>query len=110
MTIRITLFFTGYLLLCFCLSTPTSAASGNNEAKARRLINALGCKGCHKFEGNGGSLAPALDQIGSRLTKKQIENLLLAKSSTRNKGFMPSYKTTPRSELKNLSDFLYNHH
>lgn len=95
------------LIICLLTSLPLQAAE-DPEARARRLINALGCKGCHELEGNGGSLAPALDKIGSRLTKQQIEKHLAAHGSTRQKGFMPSYNTTSKDELQNLSDFLYN--
>lgn len=80
----------------------------DKEAEARRLINALGCKGCHKLEGDGGELAPELDKIGSRMTRVQISTHLAAHSKTRTRGFMPSYSTTPEEDLKTISDFLYN--
>ncbi len=108
MSIRFTLLIS--LLLSFCLLTPAMAEPQVNEAKARRLMNSLGCKGCHRFEGDGGALAPQLDKIGSRLTSEQIEKHLRAHASTRKKGFMPSYNTILKLELNNLSQFLYNHH
>ncbi|MBE9485979.1 MAG: hypothetical protein IMY82_02270 [Chloroflexi bacterium] len=76
--------------------------------QARQLINALGCKACHKLAGDGGSLAAGLDQIGSRLTAKQISVQLVAHTESRKKGFMPSYNTTSTIELKTISDYLYN--
>jgi hypothetical protein len=95
-------------LLC-CLTLTTPAAADEPEVQARRLLNALGCKACHKFGGDGGSLAPALDQIGSRLTKEQIELHLSAHAETQARDKMPCYGTTPAAELKILSDFLHNH-
>ncbi len=88
---------------------PTSvSAEEAPEINARRLINALGCKGCHRLEGAGGSLAPELDKIGSRMTREQIRNHMTAHASSRQGGFMPSYNTTSQAELENLSEFLYN--
>ena len=84
-------------------------AAEPSETEARNLFNALGCKGCHQFEGEGGSLAPPLDEIGSRMTRHQIKEKLIAHTETRKNGFMPSFSTTSDKELDLLSDFLYNH-
>lgn len=87
---------------------PVLHAEESAEISSRLLINALGCKGCHKLEGDGGSLAPELDKIGSRLTRAQINKHLAAHATTHKNGFMPSYSTTSPAELTSLSDFLYN--
>ena len=100
---------TTMFLLLFSLLLTFPATAEESEVQARRLLNALGCKGCHSFEGDGGSLAPALDQIGSRLTGEQIEKHLAAHTETRKQGFMPSYNTTAEDKLKILSDFLHKH-
>ncbi len=97
------------LLLCAGLQATFAQPIQVDEARARRLINALGCKGCHQFEGNGGSLAPPLDEVGSRRTKEEIVNHLAAHASTRKTSIMPSFSTTGRDELENLSEFLYQH-
>ena len=94
--------------ILFCLLLTSAASAADSEAQARRLFNALGCKGCHQFEGDGGSLAPALDQIGSRLSKAQIETHLATHAETR-KSIMPSFSTSSHDELKTLSEFLHNH-
>lgn len=99
------------LLTLIIIQSPSALhAEETAEIRARRLINALGCKGCHKLEGNGGSLAPILDKIGSRMTRDQIRKHLAAHSESRKNGFMPSYKTTSPAELTDISDFLYNLH
>ncbi len=97
------------LLLIICLLLAGNLyAQSDPEIRARRLLNALGCKGCHKLEGDGGTLGPPLDQVGSRLTRKQIEEHLAAHASQRGGSIMPSFSTTPKEDLKALSDFLYN--
>ncbi len=98
------------LLLALTLSQiPLSLqAQQSVEMQARPLINALGCKSCHRLEGDGGSLAPELDKIGTRMTLAQIRKVLAAHAESRESGFMPSYSTTSQTELTNLSDFLYN--
>jgi hypothetical protein len=101
------IFFIISLLVLFTAPV-LCAAENKNQAEARRLIDALGCKGCHKLQGDGSTLAPALDHIGSRLTRKQISDHLAAHAKTRKTGFMPSYNTTPKAELKIISEFLYN--
>lgn len=96
------------MILLFAINSLPLSAADKPETEARRLINALGCKGCHKLQGEGGSLAPELDHIGSRMTRDQISKHLADHSTPRPKGFMPSYKTTSQAELKLLSDFLYH--
>ena len=97
------------LVAALCAPAPSAAElSQADEARARRLLNALGCKGCHQVEGDGGSLAPSLDGIGQRMNQEQIITHLKAHRATRQTGFMPSYATTDPAELKNLSAFLLN--
>jgi len=97
------------VLSLLILSPHPLHADDRSEAAARRLFNALGCKGCHQFEGDGGSLAPPLDQIGSRKTRQQIKDHLVAHGENRKSAFMPSYSTTSQADLELLSDFLYSH-
>ncbi len=98
-----------FLLLLFSLLLRLPATAEEPEVEARRLLNALGCKGCHSFEGDGGSLAPALDRIGSRLSREQIAKHLVAHTENRQQSTMPSYNSTAADKLKILSDFLYKH-
>ncbi len=61
-------------LVVLCLFSATEAA-GADDGRARALLNALGCKGCHQLEGQGGSLAPRLDRVGSRLTRERLSQM-----------------------------------
>lgn len=76
------------------------------EVSARNLLLSQGCKGCHVFEGDGGTLGPALDKVGSRLTSLQIEQKLLNPKLTNPDSVMPSFKHLKDKERKALADFL----
>ena len=87
-----------------------SANAANDQPPAvtdQELIEVLGCKGCHSIAGEGGSLAPELTQIGSRMTEKQIAEHLTAAVSSRNR-FMPSYHSLQKNHISRISTYLYN--
>ncbi len=102
-TISLTLFLGGFFSVAAIAADKTPQID-----PALELIHVLGCKGCHIINGDGGSLAVDLTQIGSRLTAKQIDTQLTAHTSTRTKGFMPSYSSLPKDDLQHISDYLYN--
>ncbi len=77
------------------------------EISARSLLLSQGCKGCHAFEGDGGTLGPALDKVGSRLTVFQIEQILLNPKLSNPDSVMPSFKHLKDEERKSLADFLH---
>jgi cytochrome c2 len=85
-----------------------AADKSNPPDPALTLIHALGCKGCHRIQEDGGSLAPDLTQVGSRLTADQINSQLTAHTDTRTKGFMPSYSSLAQEDLELISKYLYN--
>jgi len=74
--------------------------------RGRSLLNALGCKGCHSFEGSGGTLGPALDDVGKRLDTAGIKAKLLSPRNHNPKSMMPSYSHLPSPDLKLLAAFL----
>lgn len=97
--------------LCFfaVFSAISLAADKSNATDpALSLIHALGCKGCHVIQGDGGTLATDLSQVGSRLTAAQISSQLTAQADTRTKGFMPSYSSLTKEDLDLISQYLYN--
>lgn len=96
------------LLFSFFIISLPSFAEERAPSDALELIKSLGCRACHKLAGEGGTLAPELDKIGSRKTAKQIEQHLAAHLKPNPDAFMPSYNTTSQEELKLLSDYLYN--
>lgn len=103
-----TLFVVGSLLT---FTARTSAAPAPEpDGSAAQLIESLGCRGCHRIQGNGGSLATDLTTIGTRLTTAEIVELLTAHTRTDNNQLMPSYSTLSTEEINKLSSYLYNQH
>lgn len=90
------------LILLTVLAAPAMA----DDAKARGLVNSLGCKGCHMFEGSGGSIGPTLDGIGKTMNEDQIREKLLEPKKSNPKSMMPAYGHLPKEDVDALSDFL----
>ncbi len=90
------------LLLITLLALPRVA--GADEARARRLLNALGCKGCHLLDGQGGSVGPELDRIGRRLDAGALLQYLQRPPGENQT--MPAFDHLPATELKILADYL----
>lgn len=101
------------LLFTLLLNNPVAVNADDTikdptSATPQRLIEVLGCMGCHTIKDSGGSLAPDLTQIGSRMTPKQIEAHLTADAATRTHGFMPSFRSVPQEHLQQIATYLYN--
>jgi len=95
--------FLPIFMTLFILLTTTAGA---NEIVARNLILSQGCKGCHIFEEDGGTLGPALDKVGSRMKPSQIQQKLLDPKASSPKSYMPSFTHLKDDEMKALVDFL----
>jgi ubiquinol-cytochrome c reductase cytochrome b subunit len=89
--------------LSLALVTPALAA---DDARARELINSLGCKGCHQLAGEGGTLGPAFDGMGTRLKEKDIREQLVNPKGKNPKTMMPAFANLPEKDLKVLVDYL----
>ncbi len=87
--------------LLFCC-TP----SYGDEITARNLLASQGCKGCHHLDGSGGNLGPALDKVGTRLTRVQIWEKLLDPKTTNPDSVMPDFKHLTDEQMNALLDFL----
>lgn len=89
--------------LSLALAAPALAA---NDARARELIHSLGCKGCHQLAGEGGTLGPAFDGMGTRLKEKEIREQLVNPKGKNPKTMMPVFANLPEKDLKALVDYL----
>ena len=90
--------------LSLVLALPALAA-GNN-ARGKELINSSGCKGCHKIDGKGGALGPALDGVGKRLSAAQLRQKLVNPKAKNPSSMMPSFSYLPQKDLQALVDYL----
>lgn len=54
-----------------------AAAPGGGSTNPTEIINANGCLGCHSLHGQGGTVAPHFDGVGTRLTKDDIRQSIL---------------------------------
>ena len=95
------------LYISLLIITPCSALAQETN-QALELIHGLGCKSCHTIKGEGGTLAPDLTDIGSRMTVAQISHRLRVQSSSEDSKFMPSYAILPEDDIQFISQYLYN--
>lgn len=96
------------LLVSFSLSLFASAAAPPApDDSANQLIESLGCRGCHQVQGYGGTLAPDLTDVGSRLTTDEIASVLSTHPGSGDPPNMPSYATLTTDEIDKLSIYLY---
>lgn len=95
--------FAAAAALSLAVAAPALAA---DDARARELINSLGCKGCHQLDGGGGTMGPAFKGVGSRLKEKDIREQLVNPKGKNPKTMMPAYANLPEKDLKVLVDYL----
>lgn len=93
------------LLWVALLGWPLSLSAADSEANARKLLNSLGCKACHSFEGSGSTLAPPLDGIGRRFDRQQLLKRLQEHTDASER-FMPDYSTLEPEDMDSLLEFL----
>ncbi len=77
------------------------------DGSASQLVESLGCRGCHRIQDFGGSLAPDLTAIGTRLTTAEIAAWLTNHPRPGESRLMPSYTTLSIEEIDKLSSYLY---
>jgi cbb3-type cytochrome oxidase cytochrome c subunit len=94
------------ILIALTLPFTSPALAAGDEVRGRELINSSGCKGCHKIEGQGGSLGPALDGVGKRLTPEQLRQQLVNPKARNPSSTMPSFSHLPNKDIQALVDFL----
>lgn len=96
-------------LLGFC--APALATPPEPDGKsADQLIEALGCRACHRIKNYGGSTAPDLTAIGNRLTTAEIAAVLTKHIPPGSGSDLPAYSSLTPAELELISVHLYNLH
>lgn len=97
-----------FLFLTLCLAVLAGASAPPEDGSATQLIEALGCRGCHRIQGYGGSLARDLTDVGSRMTTSEITSFLAMHRDSGDHQMMPAYATLSSEEIETLSSYLYN--
>jgi ubiquinol-cytochrome c reductase cytochrome b subunit len=90
--------------LALVMAAPAVAAE--DSSRGIELLNSLGCKGCHRINGQGGTLGPALDGVGKRLDEQRIRRQLLDPKSVNPGSVMPSFGHLPEQDINTLVDYL----
>ena len=91
------------VLLSALLASPALAA---DLAKGQELVNSLGCKGCHKVGDSGGTLGPALNDIGKQMTAEQLRQKLVNPKAGAPQSIMPSFQRLPEEDLQAMVSYL----
>ena len=90
----------------FLLGTATLSPAADRLSAARDLVNAMGCLGCHAIGSRGGTLGPALDEVGKRLNREEIQRQLIEPRVKNPASSMPSYRHLTEEQQQLLVDYL----
>jgi len=83
-----------------------SVQAADTATQARELINSQGCKGCHRIDGQGGSLAPELKDMKEKWTVATLRQRLLTSSTAKDGVVMPAFDHLSKDDLDVLIAFL----
>lgn len=83
------------------VSAMASARLTADQKAGLRVYQIEGCAACHTIDGVGGSAAPDLSHVASRLAQAQIQQQIL-----RPRAKMPAYTDISPADMKVLLDFL----
>ena len=72
------------------------------------VFQTRGCMNCHSLHGAGGTVGPALDTIGKKLSLEQIEHYIKDPKATNPKAMMPAQTTLSEKEFGEVARFLAN--
>jgi cytochrome c551/c552 len=85
----------------------SSAPAAGSKTLGKALVDSAGCKGCHRIHGSGGTMGPALDGVGRRLSRKRLRQKLVRPGAGKKGGsLMPSYAHLTETDLNSLIDYL----
>lgn len=100
----------GILLGGVLLTTPlwggTLERSAPERVSVPILLDAGGCRGCHRIEGRGGSQGPDLTGVGQRFSRERLRLQLLQPARLDTATTMPAYDHLVPAEIELLLDFL----
>jgi mono/diheme cytochrome c family protein len=86
---------------------PAAAASGSSAASpGRQFYEAQNCDTCHSIAGQGGSAGPALTDVGNRLSRDKLFQLIQDMRSDKNDKMPPLPTGTTDEQIKNVVEYL----
>ena len=94
------------LLLPLLPVAAEQAPPGPERVSAPLLLDAGGCRGCHRIGGHGGTLGPDLAGVGQRLSRERLRRQLLAPRQLDPTSAMPAYDHLSAAEIELLLDYL----
>jgi mono/diheme cytochrome c family protein len=86
------------------LKSQASAAANSSIAAGEALYSAQGCDTCHSIGGKGGTIGPALNGVGTKLSRDQIAQITKNGKANTTMPALPSGTTD--QQLNELVDFL----
>ena len=95
----------GLLLPGLAFGQPPATA-GPERVSAAILLDAGGCRGCHRIGGRGGSQGPDLAGVGQRLSRERLKRQLQTPRQLDPATLMPAYDHLSPAEIELLLDFL----
>ncbi len=81
---------------------------GAGVSPGAAVFQQRGCMNCHSLHGEGSTFGPALDFVGRKMNKEQIEHYIKDPKSVNPKAMMPAQKDLTEKELEAVSGFLAN--
>jgi mono/diheme cytochrome c family protein len=86
------------------LKSQASAAASSSIAAGEAFYSAQGCDMCHSIAGKGGTMGPALNGVGTKLSRDQIAQITKNGKANTTMPALPS--GTSEQQLNELIDFL----
>ena len=89
------------------LNKPTTqAAPSGTTVAGRQFYEAQGCDTCHAVGGKGGNAGPSLSDVGKRLTREQISQVLQTLREGKSTSMPPLPGGATDRQIKELLDYL----
>ena len=88
------------------IAAPAAPANADSEVMTRKLIDAQGCRACHRIDGTGAGIGPDLAKVGSRLTRDQLHGKLANPQKRHANGRIADFSHLRKEELDALTAYL----
>ncbi|HEV2195006.1 MAG TPA: c-type cytochrome [Candidatus Acidoferrum sp.] len=83
-----------------------SAVASSGSSAGRQFYEAQNCDTCHKIAGSGGAVGPDLTDVGNRLSREKLVQLMQSLKSGKNDKMPPLPPETTEEQIRSLVDYL----